>query len=192
MAVLLKAVGLPIVAALFVSATSIPPEFMRDVQYPLIKRVLCDEGRGTAFRVGQNHWASVAHVTSMTNCEVEGQAIAITDQDGPHDFARFDTETGTPNGLKVNCDGFIPGRWYWAVGHAHGAPFQIEIALYATYRVSRDGKHELIGPYTVIPGMSGGPVLDEDGAVVGTVNSYVENTSTSFSRELKDTSICRA
>jgi S1-C subfamily serine protease len=40
----------------------------------------------------------------------------------------------------------------------------------------------------VIPGMSGGPVIDQTGAVVGTTNAYMPDTGISFSRDLRDTS----
>jgi S1-C subfamily serine protease len=52
------------------------------------------------------------------------------------------------------------------------------------------GKRVLIGEYNYIPGMSGGPVLDELGQVVGTVNAYIPGTPISLSREMRDTSVC--
>lgn len=162
------------------------------LNYPLVHRVDCDEGRGTAFRVGQNHWLSVAHVTSLHNCTIDGAPIAVTEQDGTRDFTRLDTHRAVPNGFRINCHGFIPGQWYWSVGFAGGKPYQTAIALYATYAHAANGLRVLIGPYAVIPGMSGGPVMDRTGAVVGTVNAYIPGTGISLSRELKTTSVCGA
>jgi hypothetical protein len=190
MSVLLK--GAAMLAVLSASAPADAPDALLFVKYPLIHRVDCDEGRGTAFRVGVNHWLSVAHVTGMHNCTVDGNKIAVTEQDGGRDFARFDTMSAVPNGIRLNCHGFIPGHWYWSIGYARGAGFQTAVALYATYAKSPDGKRALIGPYNVIPGMSGGPIVDEEGEVVGTVNAYIPGTPISLSRELKDTSICGA
>lgn len=189
MSVLLKAPAL-LVAALSLVPTDDGAESMRFVQYPLVHKISCDEGSGTGFRVGLNHWYSVAHVTAMHNCAVDGAKIAVTEQDGARDFSRFDTAAAAPNGLRVNCHGFIPGHWYWAIGHARGAEFQTAIALYATYAKAGDGKRVLIGEYDVIPGMSGGPVMDMNGEVVGLVNAYVMGTPISLSRELKTTSVC--
>jgi hypothetical protein len=162
------------------------------VQYPMVHRVDCAEGRGTAFRAGANHWISVAHVTAMHDCRIDGAPVTVTEQDGVNDFSRLDTATGAPNGFRINCHGFVPGQWYWSVGFAGGAPWQTALAVYATYAKAPDGKRVLIGPNDFIPGMSGGPVLNEAGEVVGTVNAYVPGTPISLSRELKDTSACGA
>ena len=48
----------------------------------------------------------------------------------------------------------------------------------------------LLGPQ-VIPGMSGGPILNSRGEVVGVVNRYTREMPLSYSRALKDTSVCR-
>lgn len=159
--------------------------------YPLVHRVDCEHSRGTAFRVGGPHWLSVAHVTDSV-CAVEGHPLQMVEQDGAHDFSRFDTPDAVPNGFAIDCDGFRPGHWYWAVGHALGAPFQTAVAIYATiYRSDLNGQRIFVGVRTVIPGMSGGPVLDpETGKVVGTVNAYNAEDHLSFSRELRDTSLC--
>jgi hypothetical protein len=162
------------------------------MNYPMVGRVDCDEGRGSAFRIAANHWISAAHVTALHNCSINGSPITVTEQDGAHDFSRFDAGPARPGGLKINCHGFIPGEWYWASGHARGLPFQTAIALYATYAKFPDGKRVLIGPYTVIPGMSGGAIMNGSGEVVGLVNAYIPGTAISLSRELKSTSVCGA
>lgn len=178
--------------ALLAAPTVPAPDMMTFEQYPLVHRMDCDEGKGTAFRVGENHWMSVAHVTALHGCEIDGNPVKVTEQDSRNDFSRADTATGVPNGLKINCHGFIPGHWYWAAGFAGGKAYQTDLAVYATFAKSADGKRVLIGEYHFIPGMSGGPVMDSDGAVVGTVNAYLPGTAISLSRELKDTSACGA
>jgi hypothetical protein len=56
------------------------------IQYPLVHQVICLEGKGTAFRVGPRHFLSVAHVTGLHGCSVDGQPIAVTEQDKGRDF----------------------------------------------------------------------------------------------------------
>jgi hypothetical protein len=159
--------------------------------YPLVKRIDCAQGRGSGFRIGQRHMLSVAHVTALSECGIGGFPISVTEQDGEHDFARLNSGESAPNGIAIDCRGFQPGHWYWAVGFAKGADFQTAVAIYATVFRGPDGKRILIGQHTVIPGMSGGPVLDPaTGAAVGTVNAYVPGDGLSLSRELKDTSVC--
>ena len=90
--------------------------------------------------------------------------------------------------MKVDCGGFVPGNTYWAYGQADGKPFQTRLQLTATWLRSPEGLSVLVGPH-VIPGMSGGPIVGADGAVVGTVNAY-NLLGMSFSRELRGTSVC--
>jgi hypothetical protein len=162
------------------------------VHYPLVHRVDCLEGRGTAFRVGGVHWLSVAHVTALHACSIDNQPITVTEQDGKRDFAQLDAGIMPANGFKINCKGFIPGHWMWAVGYPWGGPVQIAMPVYVAYAKTDDGRRVLIGEHTFIPGMSGGPVLNEQGEVVGLVNAYVPGTSVSISRDLRDTSVCGA
>ena len=161
-------------------------------QYPLIHQVSCREGSGTAFRVGPRHFYSVAHVTALHQCKVDGKPIKVTEQDGLHDFSQFDVDLPARKHLGINCTGFIPGHWYWSVGYAFGAPFQTSIALYATAARDGNGRRVLLGQHTVIPGMSGGPIFDEVGRVVGLVNAYIPGSPISLSRELRDTDACGA
>jgi hypothetical protein len=160
--------------------------------YPQVKRVDCFEGSGTAWRLNGAPWASVAHVTALHGCRIDGLRIAVTEQDGGNDFSRLDVGSSRLNGLKIDCHGFIAGEWYWSVGFAQGLPFQTAVAVYATYAKTPDGRRVLLGKYTFIPGMSGGPVMNAAGEVVGTVNAYVPGSNISISRELRQTSLCGA
>ena len=173
------------------AAPAVAPAPMQFVQYPLVHQVSCKEGKGTAFRVGREHFLSVAHVTALHDCKVEGEPITVTNQDSDRDFSELDVPLPRDGGMAINCEGFIPGHWYWSAGFAYGAPFQTDLALYATYAKDGTGKRVLIGDYAVIPGMSGGPVMDAQGRVVGTVNAYFPGTGISLSRELKDTAVCK-
>jgi hypothetical protein len=160
------------------------------VHYPLVHRVDCLEGRGTAFRVGGTHWLSVAHVTALHACSIDNQPITVTEQDGKRDFAQLDAGIMPANGFKINCKGFVPGHWYFAIGYPWGGPVQVLIPLYATYAKSGSGLRILIGEDAVIPGMSGGVVMNDKGEAVGTINAYIPGTGVSMSRDLRDTSVC--
>jgi hypothetical protein len=160
------------------------------VQHPNVKQVVCLGGKGTAFRIGPDRFASVAHVTNNDTCSIDGKPISGV-QERSIDFSTIALPNDGQDGLKIDCGGFVPGQWYWATGYAYGAPFQTNIALYATY-VKVNGMRMFYGPRTVIPGMSGGPIFNASGAVVGTVNAYHPLLGTSYSVELKDTELCRS
>jgi hypothetical protein len=88
----------PLLAASIAFAPAHDASSIVFVNYPLVHRVDCLEGRGTAFRVGGSHWLSVAHVTALHACSIDGQPITVTEQDGAHDFARLDAGIMPANG----------------------------------------------------------------------------------------------
>ena len=163
----------------------------RIVHYPLVHQVMCDRVAGTAFRISKTHFFTASHVSSNSGCRIGGKAITVTQNAGDLDVAEISVPMPSDQAFKVNCGGFIPGHWYFAVGNARGEKRQTMVTVYATYAMwPRNGERVLIGPETFIPGMSGGPVLDEQGEVVGVVNMLVNGTPISLSRELKETVLC--
>lgn len=130
---------------------------------------------------------SVNHVTSLHGCFIDGQP-AVPHPEDNLDFSTIDLPA---KGLRINCEGFKDNEIYWAVGYAWGGPVQRVITLVGTgQKDSSTGEAILLGNPTVIPGMSGGPILNSRGEVVGTVNQYSPMFPLSLSRELRDTSLC--
>jgi hypothetical protein len=181
----MKLVALACAAPLLVSAT--PDRLRIGALYQEVRQVVCEEGKGTAFRI-EGGMLSVAHVTKLSDCTIDGKPITARSDDGL-DFSRV--ASANKAGFKINCDGFIPGQWYFAVGYAKGWQWQTMVMLRATY-ATESGQQELVGPPQVIPGMSGGPVLNAAGEVVGTVNRYHNFYPLSYSQPLKGTSLCSA
>ena len=158
------------------------------VNFPAVRQIVCAGGKGTGFRIADGRWVSVAHVTNNLACSIHGMPLGAKDE--PGDFSITDYE-GKAGGFPVNCEGFKPGEYYFAIGYAGGFEWQTMTRHMATYKLSDDGYRILLGSPTVIPGMSGGPILNAKGEVVGTVNMYSKIYPLSFSRELKDTSLCK-
>lgn len=156
--------------------------------HPEIKYVRCIPGMGTAFKVGPHTLLSVAHVTSLGGCMIDGKPITVVGTSG--DFAILSTGETASRWLTVDCSGFVAGRKYVAIGFARGVPTLTELDMTGTGIVWQKF-YRLTGMFNVIPGMSGGPIIDaKTGKVVGTVNVHNFERGDSGSVELKETSVC--
>lgn len=165
------------------------------VQMDEVRQVMCDTSRGTAFRTGQGAFTSVNHVVDDLGCTIDGEPIQVTLTDAADDFASLRTKV-FGKALRINCNGFVEGEEYVAVGYASGLPVQRAIRVTSSYAwtiaAPWGGFHVLVGQERFIPGMSGGPVLNKQGEVVGTVNGYNRYIPLSYSQPLSETALCGA
>jgi hypothetical protein len=158
-------------------------------EHPEVVKVDCQAVVGTAFRVGPSTLLSVAHVTHNMGCRIDGKPFHVVRTTG--DFSILSTAQADGRWLKVNCGGFVKGRKYEAIGFARGKDTQTTVADLEATGESVRGLYLLTGVFTVIPGMSGGPIIDaETGDVVGTTNTFEPMLGVSGSVELKHTSVC--
>lgn len=172
------------VAALAVAPVSASVEV---AHYPKVEQVICSNSRGTAFEAG-GKIISVAHVTTNPGCSINSVPIIASNSE-TQDFSII---AGKARGYRINCNGFRDGEMYWAVGYANGLAIQEVITLVGTGEYASNGMAVLWGWPTVIPGMSGGPVINLRGEVVGTINMYNRILPVSLSVALKDTPLCQA
>lgn len=141
-------------------------------------------GSGTAFKVGHNSYITAAHVMAGGTCWVDGQPVTVTSFDDRRDYATF-TGPASDVTIKASCDGYRAGETYIARGFPGGQPYNIYTPWMAT-KSMLGGFNILFGEG--IPGMSGGPVIDESGAVIGLVNMRWPTRSMA----LRYTSFCGA
>lgn len=179
--------------ALVLSSAATPqesPGASRFAAYPLIHQVKCAKVLGTAFRIGRTTFETAAHVASNVGCTIDGAPVSIASIDGQLDAATISAPIPSPDAAQIDCGGFKVGQWYWADGYANGLPLQLLMPVYAAAYHHASGLQILVGPELFIPGMSGGPVMDSSGRVVGIVNAYNREYRVSLSRALKDTNVC--
>jgi hypothetical protein len=161
-----------------------------------IEYLKCDEGSGTGFKLSDGRWVTANHVARMTNCQIDGLPIAVIASDEAMDYAIFlvpgDDRRG---GYAVDCAGYVDHRWYHAQGHALGLPVIRSLPIMylpALDDIFADRGWKTLIYNRVIPGQSGGPIIDSvSGEVVGIVNAYSPIFLMSFSIELKETPICQ-
>ena len=182
-------------ASLLIPTTIAPADVspMVVISPQAIVQVICfDKGEiysGTAFRIGSNLMLSVNHVTSSGQCFIAGKPISLAYKSPTSDFSELLSDDGPS--LTVDCGGYVKGRKYLALGFARGQA-DVEVELTATGENDK-GVAILSGLISVIPGQSGGPVIDaETGKVVGVVNAENYEDGLSWSVPLSSTPICRA
>lgn len=146
--------------------------------------VQCLMGHGTAFHIGGGKYVSADHVTDLPFCSINGQPIKVIKSDDSDDVSLIEGPVIKAR-LTLSCGRFRPNQHYIFVGYP--APnVKLELPVEATeFDHPSDGMTSFIGE--AIPGMSGGPVINRDGDVVGTANKRWPARS----RELKDTFLCR-
>lgn len=164
------------------------------IQPQAIVQVICfspnDISAGTAFRVGPTGlMLSVNHVTSSGQCYIAGKPINIAYKSPNSDFSELLGDDGPY--LSIDCGGFVKDRKYLAIGFARAVTPATTVELIATGK-SDDGEALLYGMVPVIPGMSGGAILDEEtGKVVGVVNAENFEEGLSWSVPLSSTPVCK-
>jgi S1-C subfamily serine protease len=198
--------------------TLTPPSTSQTYQIPLssVLRLRCDDGMGTGAIIGPRDAVTAAHVVGDSEyCLVLSEAgeplvrANIVERDAKLDYARLslDLEDEVPEDyiIPFRCEPMRNSSLYMAIGYAHGNVFVLQMgrASNTYYRVSTtDGNsfhhlRKLVGTVpgraAVQKGMSGGPVVNQYGELVGTViaRPRPSDNPNFFSREIADTPLCK-
>lgn len=167
--------------------------------HPHVRQVICYfdtgmVGRGTAWRLSKGRFASVSHVTGRGGrCYIDAKPISIEYDDPWGDFSVVRVEDKVSGGIPVNCGGYQHLNAVYSIGYARGNPWSVAITLFPNMLYQNDHPKWQIftGIETVIPGMSGGPILNAQGEAVGSVNAFNPFFGLSFSRPLSRTVLCQ-
>lgn len=179
------------------------------VNLSAVRLIVCKEGSGSGFLIGDNIVATAAHVASGTNCvdAATNEPLKTYNTDPVADFALMTGDLPDMRYIKVSCGGYKPGKVSaYGISSFHIAyeEFrQVDLDVGDLQNVEDDEGHtalnmrKVFGGY-IVPGMSGGPHIQE-GYAVGITNlgEYQEVLGLMFpepmgyGRELKDTILCR-
>lgn len=189
-----------LIAAALIAACSVPAYAHSPAIQPgtNTRLLYCGDYLGTAFIVGKNVLATARHLThGNTVCTdaISGQTVRIVSEDKAHDFSLVTMDTGNIDPLHYSCKRYKAGKYYHAYGFGHGDWTHTIIQATRDYTDKNtivDGQFWpglRIADAITIAGMSGGPIVDKHGDVIGMVNAG--NTTDSLSFELADTSLCK-
>lgn len=162
----------------------------------LVPLVSCQGGSGSAFVVDTDTLVTANHVIESGSCTVWGSPVEVLFQDRELDYAVIRVTVAFPGRFVIDCAGYQSGNRYYAAGWAGGADLVMQKLDGTDGRMSLtrskvpwQGQALLRG--SSFAGMSGGPIVDERGFVVGIVNGIMGGgRPLSISRELKDTYLC--
>lgn len=162
------------------------------VSHPSVAQVVCEDGRGTAFKIESGQWLTARHVSANGGCTLNGRRVYQAHADQVGDFAIIDIGDSSTGGLKVDCGGFRDGEWYHGIGFGKGVQQSKSVRHSAFHSMLWGRSFAVLMANRFVPGMSGGPVLNSAGEVVGIANAYGIEQRISFSRELKRTKLCQS
>jgi S1-C subfamily serine protease len=176
-----------------------------------IIRIQCGQWSGTAEVIDGGTLLTASHVVAGNKqCTFVDAGVTrvmvVAYNNVKLDYAVLHTVTGKRKRIPINCNGFVTGQPYIAVGYAHGRDFAVQAAVAENgYSDSRDPKSGLEFNHTralrgvtdgrpaAIPGMSGGPIFNLYGEIVGTTIASPKDDRDPhiLARELKDTYLCQ-
>ena len=163
-----------------------------------VQNIVCGGQTGSAFYIDETTLVTANHVAESDTClnQTRRGGIEVVERDSNGDVAvlrgpRVPREQTYP----VNCDGFVPGEHYYGGGYAYGSEYRAipMTARNEAYRVTDDKGETTLGSLdgSVQQGMSGGPIINDRGEVVGVITAMPrDNSNITLSQEMRDTRFC--
>jgi S1-C subfamily serine protease len=189
---------LALTAAAISLAVSSGPAFAIAVPSPYsasfetVPQFICTDHKaahlGSGFRISDDIIVTATHVTAASTCQAYGKDVTVVRNEPGHDvtFVRAKLDDGFR--AVVSCEGIREGERYLALGYADGGAPNAE-PLIGTR--DKDGNLTTMTGH-VYPGMSGGAVLNERGAVVAVINAMNrKGRALAYVTPLSQTYLCK-
>lgn len=173
-------------------AETMPSGFF--IEMDNVEQLVCldDYGvkRGTGVRVDGDIVLTAYHVVSHAKCTISGSPVETIFIDELRDVAAVRTANREASTTVINCNGFKRGETYFAIGWAFGEKLVIQQVIgTGKLRNSADFRNMAALKGSTYPGMSGGPIVDSRGLLVGIVNAG-NPVGSMLSRPLSETWLC--
>lgn len=199
------------VALLSSTAVDLPPSMMEAVNptfnVSAVRLIECDKWAGSGFLIDDNILVTALHVATGTKCvdAATGKPLKTYYKDPARDFALMSGDLPDMPYIKISCQRYVANQHYTAYGISS---YFSDSELIRSVKATATGEHKNVDyrdgggakgiAYLVantVPGMSGGPYVDDDGYAHGMVNAGSTilgiPTGVSYSYEFTDTILCR-
>lgn len=156
---------------------------------------------GSGVVIGKNRIITANHVVYDSDaCMIEQKEVKIVKQYPEIDFAVLSMDLGDEVPITpISCDGFVVGDTYFSIGYSYGTDFAMtklkntnnlmDFPKTQQYPFYSHGLNLLNG--LAFEGMSGGPIINMDGQIVGITNMSNQGSMVG-SRSLSETPLCSA
>jgi S1-C subfamily serine protease len=173
-----------------VSAAADPTPYFLPLD--LVEKIECGNKVGSGSRIDSDTVITATHVVDQGGCTIRGKPAEVIYSDPNQDFSVLRAADKSGSRMAISCAVPVEGAEYFAIGYAFGEDFVVQ-PLTGTASKVRSGKFAgmkmLRG--NIYPGMSGGPVIDRAGSIVGIVNAAPRNgLSSMLSLSLSGTYLC--
>lgn len=163
------------------------------IKLDLVEQIICADRTGSGARIDGDLVLTAEHVIEGGPCTIGGALVEVVHVDRKADMAVLRTARRSFTRIALSCAPFREGRAYYAIGYAFGSDFVVQ-RLMGTKSKTPEGRWQgqalLRGQ--VFHGMSGGPIVDENGGLVGIINAVSKSgVALSVSKPLAETYLCR-
>lgn len=147
--------------------------------------ISCPDSFGTGFFVDGETLLTANHVAPCERPRVvlrDGKVLEskvlerAKDEQSPVDLCLIHVDKSAGSALPLGKHDPRIGSFVVAIGHAKGAYFSINSGILSNVYQTSHGQRVLQTQLPLYPGSSGGPLLDENGRVVGVVTAGITET----------------